>query len=472
MLVPVATEKRAEILAMSLRFRLIALVFAALSISLVLGGAVARLNASHSVRKEMRSALRVGRQTVENAMANARHSSDPRHDIESLVQSFEGNRHLRVMLTGDRAAVAAPAVQHSPFGEVPAWFAWLIDVPDTIDRVPVQIAGQSYGTIVLETDPHNEMAEVWNEFNDSLIVLALFCGQTILLIYLFVGRALRPLRRLASAFEQIGRGDYSARVDGPLTPELSRLHDSFNRMALRLAGADADNRQLNEQLLVLQEQERAELARDLHDEVSPFLFAIKVDAANLSRLLAQGRASEASEHLQLIEQSVLHMQREVRDMLGRLRPPGLAEFGLSEAIGNLIEFWRRRHSEIDFRIAVAPECESLRGIIDTTIYRVVQECLSNAVRHANPGAIEVRIERSRDTDPAGPDEVTVAVTDDGPGLRGLSEPGFGLRGMGERIRAVGGRLTLRDRPGGGLAIVARMPCEPEAALAGTGRKTG
>jgi two-component system, NarL family, sensor histidine kinase UhpB len=329
--------------AVTLRFRLIALVSVALSISVALGGAIASLNASRSVRNEMKSALLVGRQTVENATDSVRNSLDPQHDLENFVRSFEGNRHLRVSLTGNPAAVAAPAVERSPFGEVPALFVRLIGVASVIDRVPIPIAGEPYATIVLETDPHNEMLEVWNEFNASLVVLALFCGQTIVLIYLFVGRALRPLDRLASALEQIGDGNYRTRVNGRLTPELSRLHDSFNRMASQLAATDADNRRLNEQLLMLQEQERSELARDLHDEVSPFLFAIKVDAANLSRLLSQGRSTEAAGHLRLIEEAVGHMQHEVRNMLGRLRPAGLAEFGLSEAIGNLVGFWRRRH---------------------------------------------------------------------------------------------------------------------------------
>jgi len=110
------------------------------------------------------------------------------------------------------------------------------------------------------------------------------------------------------------------------------LRDSFNRMAARLAETDGENRSLNDQLLSLQEQERCDLARDLHDEVSPFLFAISVDAATACHLLEEGRAIEARDNVQSIADAVRHMQRQVRSMLGRLRPIGLAEFGLREAI--------------------------------------------------------------------------------------------------------------------------------------------
>ena len=131
-------------------------------------------------------------------------------------------------------------------------------------------------------------------------------------VYVFIGRTLRPLDGLADAMEEVGAGRYGTRMRGRLAPELSRLRDSFNRMAARLADADAENRRLNEQLLTLQEQERSDLARDLHDEVSPFLFAINVDAATASRLMREGRATEARGHVQSITDAVRHMQRQVR----------------------------------------------------------------------------------------------------------------------------------------------------------------
>ena len=330
---------------MSLRLRLIALVCGALVLSLVLGGATAWLNASRSVRNEMRSALLVGRQTIENAIERLQQDPDPSRAFDELVGSFEGNRHLRVRLIGEAQALAAPVVERPLFGAVPSWFVRVIGVVPVTDRVSITVNGRDYGWIALETDPHNEVLEVWNEFTDGLVTPAVLSGLTILLIYLFIGRALQPLEALAKALEQVGGGRYRTRMGGRLAPELARLRDSFNRMAARLAAADAENRRLNELLLTLQEQERSEIARDLHDEVSPFLFAINIDAASASRMLREGRAAKAGEHVQSIADAVRPLQQQVRSMLSRLRPIGLDEFGLREAVENMIAFWQRRFPE-------------------------------------------------------------------------------------------------------------------------------
>ena len=278
----------------------------------------------------------------------------------------------------------------------------------------------------------------------------MLCVLTILLIYVFIGRTLRPLDGLADAMEEVGAGRYGTRMRGRLAPELSRLRDSFNRMAARLADADAENRRLNEQLLTLQEQERSDLARDLHDEVSPFLFAINVDAATASRLMREGRATEARGHVQSITDAVRHMQRQVRSMLGRLRPIGLAEFGLREAIENTVGFWRRRRPEIRYEVTISAECDDLGELAGTTIYRIVQECVSNAVRHAEPALITVSIDRDGE-------EVRVEVADDGCGMQKPVKPGYGLVGIGERVRAMGGRLAFSNQPGAGFAVAAVFP---------------
>jgi two-component system sensor histidine kinase UhpB len=453
---------------MSLRFRLIALVAIVLMISLVFGGAIACFNASRSVRIEMRSALLVGRQMVDDAVRELQRSRDPQRDLDDLISSFRGNRHLRVSVTGSIVAAAMPIKDHSPFGKAPAWFVRLVGVAPVTDRVPIAIGGRSYVTVVIETDPRNEILEVWNEVNESLLVLALFCGQTILLIYLFIGRALRPLDRLAAALERIGQGNYKAHISDSLTPELAHLRDSFNRMAARLAEIDADRQRLNEQLLTLQEQERSEIARDLHDEVSPFLFAINIDIANISRLAKEQRTAELPDHIQSIADAVRHMQSQVRSMLGRLRPIGLAEFGLAEAIGGMVEFWRRRHPEIEYQMRISAKCASLGDLADTTIYRVVQESLSNSVRHGKPALITVSIDRVRNTE-TGCDEVIMEIADDGRGLYGApSRMGYGLLGMNERVRAMGGRLTFSNRPGGGFAVTAAFPAARAVARPVTG----
>ncbi len=322
------------------------------------------------------------------------------------------------------------------------------------------IDGQPRGTILVETVPHNEILENWDTFGELLLTMALFSLATIVLIFLFVGQALRPLGRLSAALAAVGRGEYGVRVEGRLPPELSRLRDSFNRMSGELSRMAEQNRRLTGELLTLQEQERGDIAHDLHDEVGPFLFGINVDVANISRAVQAGRAGQIAEHLRSITDAVGHMQRQVRDMLGRLRPIGLEEFGLAAAIDNLVEFWRRRNPDIRYRVDIADGVESFGETIDLVIFRIVQEGLSNSIRHGQPTRVGVAVERGAVEGP-----IVVRVEDDGGGIENDAALGYGLLGMTERVKAVGGRLSIDSKPGSGLTVTAVLPSPPVRAPA-------
>ncbi len=441
---------------MPLRIRLICLVVMVLAISLAVEVTIVCLNASRSVQTEMNSAFEAGQQLVKNALPRLAESSSPRRDLEELINAFQGNRHLRVFWTSSGAAASEPPLEASHFGAAPPWFAGLIGLTPLSARLPAVIAGQDYGSIIIEADPRNEVLEVWNSLGDGLLTLFLFFSLSILLIYYFIGRALRPLDRLAAALEQIGHGNYTMRLAGRPVAEVSRLQKSFNRMASELAAMDGEKRRLNERLLTLQEEERGEIARDLHDEVSPFLFAVNADLAAISRLAGQGRGGEIAGQIKSTLDSVSHMQRQIKNLLLRLRSGVLDDFGLSPAIKSMIEFWRRRRPETRFNFCLPPDETSFGPLLDNAIYRIVQEGLSNAVRHGDPAEIAVKVEQSPSSG-AGPACVTVKVANDGAGADNSAGFGFGLTGMQERINALGGRLTLAREPGPGLSVTATLP---------------
>lgn len=167
---------------MPLRIRLVLLVTLALALSLVLGGALAWLNARRAVATEMNSALTVARQTIESGIAGANGAADWRRDIDRLIAAFAGNRHLRVSLASD-GVVARPSVESPPIGVVPRWFEHAIGVKSEAARIPVIIDGQPHGAILVETVPHNEILENWNEFGGSLVVMVLFTLATMVLIF-------------------------------------------------------------------------------------------------------------------------------------------------------------------------------------------------------------------------------------------------------------------------------------------------
>jgi two-component system sensor histidine kinase UhpB len=436
---------------MPLRARLLALVGLMLLASLAGGGALVTWHAAGRVQTELRAALLVGVSTVSNALHELA-SDDRATELRRLVATFDGNRHVRAMLLDAAGMSVAQSSLFVPVQKVPRWFVRLIG-----DQAgSMRIAAEDGTGILLQTDPTNELGEVWGESHDTMLVLAGFAALSAVLILAVVGHALRSLERFSAAFAQIGAGDHPSPlpVEGP--PELKRLANGFNLMSERLAATAAQNQRLNERLLSLQSEERADLARDLHDEIGPLVFSIDMTAATVERLAAAGRAADVLAHARSIHDAVSQIQRRVRAILERLRPLGTT--GLATAIERLVSFWQSRCPAIGFDVTLAIEEEQLEEDAKETIYRVVQEGLSNAIRHAAPNTIGIVVS----TDAA--DGVRVVLTDDGvgPPARGTRARGparFGLIGMRERVMAMAGSLAVGPGPDGkGLRLVATLPC--------------
>ena len=136
----------------------------------------------------------------------------------------------------------------------------------------------------------------------------LFCVLVLLLVYFTLGRPLALLQKMTAAFRQIGRGDYSPRIEERGAPEIVDLSHCFNEMVARLDDTEQQNVKLQQQLTNVQEEERADLARDLHDEIGPLLFALNIDISTLQRRGAEGR-KQASADLDAIASAVSEIQR-------------------------------------------------------------------------------------------------------------------------------------------------------------------
>jgi two-component system, NarL family, sensor histidine kinase UhpB len=442
---------------MPLRVRLIALVGLVLLLCLGGGSVLVGWHAASSVRTELRAALDVGANTIHNGFDDLAGSGDRAKELRHLVATFNGNRHVRATLLDAEGRPAATSRLLAPSQRVPDWVLRLIADAPTAVRLPVPAVFDGGGAIVLQADPTNEIGEVWTQSRDAVLVLAGFAVLSALLMSAVLGRALRSLEDLSAAFDHIGKGDYHGSLPAQGPPELTRLANGFNVMSERLATAAAQNHRLNERLLTLQAEERADLARDLHDEIGPMLFAIDMTAAAIERLAGSERETEIPRHVQAIHESVGRMQRHIRLILGRLRP--LQAIGLNAAIDRLATFWRSRRPDIAFGAAVAIEDDRICNDLKETIYRVVQEATSNAIRHGRPTRLDIAITHD------GADAICVEVTDDGIGMSGdgaaaRGSTRLGLIGMRERVMAMAGSLVIRPgRSGNGLSLVVRLPCE-------------
>jgi two-component system sensor histidine kinase UhpB len=432
---------------MSLRFRVVLAIVLVLLAGSAIGIALAGWQAQSALREELGAALSSGRQSVASAFEDLTRSRQRDPDLMRIVRAFDGDRHLSVQLIAPDGAVRG-ASQPLAGGGSPAWFAGLFDAAAPLD---MPIPGPGRGVVRLTPLAADDIGAIWTEFVDLALVLAASIAVTAALAWLTVGHALRPLGEIAAALSAIGSGRYDTRVDDRGARELRRLTRGVNDMAARLAAMQARTQALERQLLTLQDEERADLARDLHDEMGPHLFAVSVDAAMARRLIDDGQSSAAIDQLGSIQRAVALMQRMVRDILGRLRPTELIELGLSAAVGELVAFWRGRHRDVRFEVTTPPDESAITGPVRETLYRFVQEGLSNAIRHGRPDRVSIRISIDQD-------EVEARITDDGARAAEPGPDGFGLSGMRERLAAVGGRLEIaRGDPGVGWTLIARAP---------------
>jgi signal transduction histidine kinase len=225
---------------------------------------------------------------------------------------------------------------------------------------------------------------------------------------------------------------------------------------MRLAGVLADNRKLAQEHLRAQELERKHLARDLHDEMGQFLNAIKLDAVSI--LQSRGGDPQLSiAASQSIVRSIDHVHGAVSDMIRQLRPVGLDELGLAAAIESCVDHWRQRFPDTRFSLTLRGELDTLDEPVTLTLYRLIQEGLTNISKHATARQVDIGLERHAPM-AAGMDELILTVADDGRGMQsGQRTPGFGLSGMRERVEMAGGSFQVDTSPGRGFSFSVRLP---------------
>ncbi|MGA9370163.1 MAG: sensor histidine kinase, partial [Steroidobacteraceae bacterium] len=230
----------------------------------------------------------------------------------------------------------------------------------------------------------------------------------------------------------------------------------------QLAAALADNRRLAQQYVELQETERKALARELHDELGQYLNVIKLDAVGIRD---DSEASQAATHRRAstIVEICNHVHGTLATLIRELRPTGLDELGLAAALEHCVETWRARLPDVSLRLDIAGDFNALPESITVTLYRLVQEALTNVAKHAAASRVNVRLERAVGLG-AEDDTIVASVSDDGVGISpGLPTRGLGLIGMRERVMTLRGKLVFHSSPGRGFELSARIPVPPETA---------
>jgi len=229
----------------------------------------------------------------------------------------------------------------------------------------------------------------------------------------------------------------------------------YARRHAQLRRALVENRALVGQVLDVQEQERRRLARELHDELGQTLNVVKLDARALADASADPGVTAIA---QRIAGNADDLYRTAGTLVSRLRPPALDELGLVAALEACVDRWRGTHPTLQVRLSAGGEIDGLGETRNLAIYRIVQEALTNTVRHAQ--AQSFSIDLTREPGPGG--RVLLELRDDGRGFDAshTGRHGSGLTGIRERVALLGGRFELLTATGQGCALRIELPAAP------------
>jgi two-component system sensor histidine kinase UhpB len=411
------------------------------------------------VREEIQAAHRVATQVLTRVSLVYR-----RAGLDGMVEFLHQLGRVRAndITLHDAAGKLLYESPPSPYKagrDAPDWFAALVSTPAEPRTIP--LVG---GYLTVSPNPSRAILDGWDDLVRLLSVAVVVFAIANIAIYWLAGRAIGPLARVVEALRAVGRGEYDTRL--PVLPgkEGASISQAFNGMAqaigdsihARREAAEAterlaQNRELTQLIQTRIEQERGAIARELHDEMGQALTAIKTLGLSIAQRTA-GPDAATGQAARAIVETADHLYEVVHGIIPRLRPLALDSFGLEDALEDLLDDWRPKHPDVEFSLRVRDLPKALDDSHATAIYRIVQEAVTNSIRHSRASRIDIDLGRE-DT------ALRVRISDNGRGLlKDWQEPGhYGVIGMRERAVVLGGALELQAAEGGGVSVVARIP---------------
>ncbi len=436
---------------MSLRYQInIRILLSSLCI-LLLGGSIAAWQARNSVNKEVESSINLAAQLISFTFLQTSQTPQTPIDWIAHLNALKEARHLNIQLQAPSGQTAHfnSKKQFASINEAPPqWFIRLVESEHPKTERPIIAADGQQLTLIIQANPMDEITEAWQEsqaFFASVLLLALF---TFLAVNLAFNKALKSITTIVNALRIIETEDYQHKLPNFPIHEYDRIAKAINHLTDQLSASQQENRALTQHSLAIQEDERQKLSQELHDELSQSLTAIKVMAATCARPKA-----DIAKTTQTIIDVCDHLITIVRSMMHQLHPLILTELGLKATMEDLVYHWSIRNPELKVVLDCSNGVDELGQNIAIQLFRVVQECLTNIIRHAQATQAHITMAINPETN-----RLHLKIIDNGQGCdREPINHGFGLLSMKERIKSLGGQLTYHSVPQQGLSIIASIP---------------
>jgi two-component system, NarL family, sensor histidine kinase UhpB len=448
---------------MRLRTRLNLLV-AALSAAFVIVLIAAEIEAARdSVREEIEAANRVASQLLGQLTILYAKIGGPDLVLQFLDQLGRVRANeVYLVSAGGEVLYRSPPPSYKAGREAPAWFARLFSPQSA--RETYELRGGVH--MVVEAQSSRAVLDAWDK-----IVRLSTVGAVMLIIvngvaFWSVARLFKPIPVIADGLERLERGDLAFRLPPLPGSEANAIGSAFNRMAAALEDKVRAERQAREAEARLEErremasladqrveEERRLIAHELHDEFGQSVTAIRSLALAIA---AQAGDDASADTARLISDEAARLYDAMHSLIPRLAPLSLDALGLSATLENLVRDWQRRHVSMTIDLEHKLPAD-LGSSVALAVYRVVQEGLINALRHAQATRISIVVDGTEE-------RIRVSVSDNGIGLPAdWARPGhFGLRGLTDRVAQLGGKFEVRSEGTRGTHLAAEIPLKAAA----------
>ena len=435
---------------MSLRKQIIYRILCSALCILILGTALAIWQAQKSVNKEIDASSHLALQLIALSLDN--NGVFQQSDDLSHFRTLQQTRHLSIQIEkpdGQIIHFAGDNQPSHPEEMPPAWFVKLVqsDYPTVSHQLKTQ-NGQSL-KLLIQAQPLDEITEIWEETLRFLSLILVLTLVTFVAVSLALNKSLKSIAVIVKTLGTIETGNYQQKLPPFAIQEFDSIANAMNHLMVELDKTRKENSALTQHSLSIQEDERQRLSQELHDELGQSLTAIKVMAVTAAHPTADhekisGAIVSICNHLMLV----------VRSMMQQLHPLVLTELGLKACLDDLIQHWAERNPDLNLTIDCDDCVDSIDKTIAIHIFRVIQECLTNVIRHAQASAVNIRFDIIEQPFA----QLHLSICDNGRGCDlTLHPPGFGLLGMKERIKSLNGEISFMSMPQQGMSISVKIP---------------
>ena len=425
---------------MSLRFRLNLLITALLLIFMLAVSYVILKGTKSSIQEGVEAATRVTVQLLDTVIVSSFQNPEwgYTHDVMRRFLNHLGHvRSNEIYLYGlsGELLFKSPPSKYRSQENPPQWFRDLLDPHEkSVTRLI------RFGKLEIIPNPAGAIREAWAKMRVLFWVGLAFFILLNTIVYWMLGLWLRPLQPMLKAINSMEHGDLTLRLPPFNLPEFDRIGHSLNRMAESLAAEREleENRQLTTLIQTHIEDERRSLARELHDELGQYVTAIKTFAVAIANKTRE-KAPEVEASAQTIVAAANHIYDGMHNIIRQLRPGSLDNLGLSETLKDTINNLQKQYPHLHITLDMSGDLAHLGESLNINIYRIIQESINNAIKHAEAKNIAIKLAITEDN------ALEMTIRDDGLGMdvHAVDQTNhFGLLGMRERVQSFKGTFRV------------------------------